>query len=41
MAGGQQGQGAGKGGGGRGHRLPSLAIKILENLFMYFGFLSR
>ena len=40
MAGGQEGQGARKGNGVRGHRLPSLTC-LVQNLLMYFGFLSR
>jgi len=40
MAGGREGQGARKGNGVRGHRLPSPPC-FVQNLFRYFGFLSR
>jgi len=40
MAGGWEGQGTRKGNGVRGHRLPSPPC-FVQNLFMYFGFLSR
>ena len=40
MAGGWEGQGAGKGNGVMGHRLPSPPC-FVQNLLMYFGFLSR
>jgi len=40
MAGGREGQGARKGNGVRGHRLP-LQPCFVQNLLMYFGFLSR
>jgi len=40
MAGGREGQGARKGNGVRGHRLPSPPC-FVQNLLMYFGFLSR
>jgi len=40
MAGGREGQGARKGNGVRGHRLPSPSC-FVQNLLMYFGFLSR
>jgi hypothetical protein len=40
MAGGREGQGARKGNGVRGHRLP-LPPCFVQNLLMYFGFLSR
>ena len=40
MAGGREGQVARKGDGVRGHRLPSPQW-FVQNLFMYFGFLSR
>ena len=39
MAGGQEGQGAGKGGGVRGYRLP-LPQFCFKDLLMHFGFLS-
>ena len=43
MAGGREGQGARKGNKVRGHRLPSPPSppSFVENLLMYFGFLSR
>jgi len=40
MAGGREGQGARKRNGARGHRLPSPPC-FVQNLLMYFGFLSR
>jgi len=40
MAGGREGHGARKGNGVRGHRLPSPPC-FVQNLLMYFGFLSR
>ena len=40
MAGGREGQGARKGNGVRAHRLLSPPC-FVQNLFMYFGFLSR
>ena len=40
MAGGREGQGVRKGNGVRGHRLPSPPC-FVQNLLMYFGFLSR
>jgi len=40
MAGWREGQGARKGNGVRGHCLPSPPC-FLQNLLMYFGFLSR
>jgi len=40
MGGGREGQGARKGNGVRGHRLPSPPC-FVQNLLMYFGFLSR
>jgi len=40
MAGGREGQGARKGNGVRGHRFPSPPC-FVQNLLMYFGFLSR
>jgi len=40
MAGGREGQGARKGNGVRGHRLPS-PPRFVQNLLVYFGFLSR
>ena len=40
MAGDREGQGARKGNGARGYRLPSPPC-FVENLFLYFGFLSR
>jgi len=40
MAGEREGQGARKGNGVRGHRLPSPSW-FVQNLLMYFGFLSR
>jgi len=40
MAGEREGQGARKGHGVRGHRLPSPPC-FVQNLLMYFGFLSR
>ena len=40
MAGGLEGQGARKGNGVRGHHLP-LPPCFVQNLLMYFGFLSR
>jgi len=40
MAGGREGQGARKENGVRGHRLPFPPC-FVQNLFIYFGFLSR
>ena len=40
MAGGREGQGKRKENGVRGHRLPSSPC-FVQNLLMYFGFLSR
>ena len=40
MAGGREGQGARKGNGVRGYRLPSPPC-LVQNLLMYFGFVSR
>jgi len=40
IAGGREGQSARKGNGVRGHRLPS-PLCFVQNLLMYFGFLSR
>jgi len=40
MAGGRKGQAARNGNGVRGHRLPSPPC-FVQNLLMYFGFLSR
>jgi len=40
MAWGREGQGARKENGARGHRLPSPPC-FVQNLHMYFGFLSR
>jgi len=40
MAGGREGQSARMGNGVRGHRLPSPPC-FVQNLLMYFGFLSR
>ena len=40
MVGGREGQGARKGNWVRGHRLPSRPC-FVQNLFNYFGFLSR
>jgi len=40
MAWGREGQGSRKGNGVRGHRLPSPPC-FVQNLFLYFGFLSR
>ena len=40
MAGGREDQGTRKGNGVKGHRLPSPPW-VVQNLLMYFGFLSR